>query len=58
MAGVEKFKRAALRYDQLAREATTEVMRRHLRRVADHNQMIADQVTAVLETALPQDEAD
>jgi hypothetical protein len=50
MSSADSFRRVAQRYDYLAQQATTEIVRRRLREIALENQRIADRVTAAMAT--------
>jgi len=50
MSSADSFRRVAQRYDYLAQQATTEIVRRRLREIALENQRIAERVTAAMAT--------
>jgi hypothetical protein len=51
MTAPEKFEQVAARYDRLAQQATTESVRKHLRKIAEQNHAVADRLAAVLAEA-------
>jgi hypothetical protein len=50
MSSADSFRRVAQRYDYLAQQATTEIVRRRLREIALENERIAERVTAAMTT--------
>jgi hypothetical protein len=55
MASPDSFRRVARRYDDLARQATTQTVQQRLQEIARENHRIADRVTAAMAAERPED---